>query len=257
MIKINLLPAYVLETHLVRRTALLVGVIIIVQLAAIGFAYMQINSTTAHEKVRLGHWTAKAEDVGAIQGQTTNERSAAGPYQTWVDWVSAIHKHNASWAWLYEEIARYIDNKVMIRTISLSGQSVTLTGATDSLESAKRWYLNTLMCYLYSDVKLGVQVPGWSFTQRSALPGATGAGRYLSAGLGGQAALAGIDLSTPPSEKTPVALTCTLLPQFIIQSPAPPAAGGGAMGGVGGGPMAAPPVGGGAVGSMRLGRKGG
>lgn len=258
MIKINLLPAYVLERHLVRRAAILVGAIIIVQLAAIGFAYMQINRTMAREKIGLDHWTEKAGEVASIQGQTMSERSSAGPYQAWVDWVAAMHTHNASWAWLYEEIARYVDNKVLIRTISLSGQSVTLTGATDSLEGAKRWYLNTLMCYLYSDVKLGVQVPGWSLAQRSVSPGAMGAGRFAAAGLGRPGGLAGIDLSTPPSEKTPVTLTCTLLPQFIIQPPAPPAVGAGVAGrgGFGGGPAAGPAVGGGAVGSMRFGGRG-
>ena len=52
MIKLNLLPLYVLERHLVRRTAMLAGAIILVQLAATGLAFMQLASVTAREQAR-------------------------------------------------------------------------------------------------------------------------------------------------------------------------------------------------------------
>jgi hypothetical protein len=234
VIKINLLPAYVLERHLVRRTAMLMGVVILAQVSALGFALVQLGGAQQEADVRLKHWTAKANEVSTVQNQANQERSAAGPFQAWVDFVNNVHTNNAKWAWLYEEIAKWVDNKVVLRTMNASGQTVTLTGATDSLESAKRWYLNSFMCYLYADVKLQVQVPGWTappegqLTAAAGVPGAAGLRFALgSAGAGrpqiGPTAAAQL---TSPSERTPVTLTCSLKPQFLIIPPAPPTAGG-------------------------------
>jgi len=243
VIKINLLPAYVLERHLVRRTAMLMGAVIVAQAVAVGFALVQLSGAQQEADVRLKHWTDKANEVSTVQNQANTERSAAGPFQAWVDFVNNLHTNNAKWAWLYEEISKWVDNKVVLRTMNASGQTVTLTGATDSLESAKRWYLNSFMCYLYGDVKLQVQVPSWtapSAGQPAAVGGGPGAGglRFTL----GQPGAAGLQLGpasaaqlTPPSERTPVTLTCTLKPQFLIIPPAAPTAGGQVTQGVGAG----------------------
>ena len=231
MIKINLLPAYVLEKSLVRRTVILVAIIVLAQVAALAFAYLQIGSAQKEADARLKLWTDKANEVATIVSQASGEKSAAVPYQSWVTFVDEIHKNNAKWAWLYEEIAKWVDNRVVLRTISLSGQTVTLQGATDSIESAKRWYLNSLMSYLYSDVKLQVQVPGWT-----AAPGGGGQTMGPARGAAGPtyAGVTGPIDMTPPSERTPVSLACTVKPQFLFVPPAPPGGGGGP-----GGPPAA------------------
>ena len=230
MIKINLLPAYVLERHLVRRTGMLMGIVVIAQLAALGFAFIQLQAAQGEADARLKHWTAKAQEVSTVQSQANSEKSAAGPFQAWVDFVSNVNTNNAKWAWLYGEIAKWVDNKVVLQGIGLSGQTVTLRGATDTLESAKRWYLNSWMCYLYSDVKLQVQVPTWQepTTTAPAAGGARPATLQFALGqrgaAGAQPSAEGVSQMTPPSERTPVTLTCTVKPQFLIIPPAPPTA---------------------------------
>jgi Tfp pilus assembly protein PilN len=225
MIKINLLPAYVLEKHLARRTAIIVALVIVAQLAALGFAVLKANGAMAEEKLRLQYWTEEAKKVSTADGLKGEVAGRTGPYQAYVDFAASMGESHRKWAWLWEEMARWVDSKVVLSSVNINGTNVQLQGATDSLESAKRWYLNTMRCYLYSSVQLSVAVPGWQPPVQTSTLTAFGTGGRIAppGGPPGQV--------SSSKEDVPVTLACTLKPEYIITPPAPPAAGAAVPGG--------------------------
>jgi Tfp pilus assembly protein PilN len=224
MIKINLLPAYVLEKHLARRTAIIIILVLVGQAAALGFAVLKVNGVMAEQKVRLDYWTKEADKVSTAEGLQGQVVSSTGPYQTYVDFVANVHLHHQKWAWLYEEVAKWVDNRVVLSSLTVGGTSVQFQGVTDSLESAKRWYLNTLRCYLFSAVQLSVSVPGWRAPASTTVE--------TAAALAGPVLLPGPGQGPAGPQPVPVSLSCALKPEYVIIPPAPPA-GAGAVSGMG------------------------
>jgi Tfp pilus assembly protein PilN len=238
MVKINLLPVHILERSRVRRTAVMVGLLLVLQGVALLLAVMHAKAKVAMEQDRATYWSQVASAVDDAAAMTSERQSAAGPYHQWVSWVDSEKTYETGVADLLQYLARFVHAKVALRQFEWSGAQVRLTGVTDSVETAKQFYLNMLRCPIVASVQLQTQVPGWSPPQLG-VAGRTGAAStgtapgasYPSPGLSSAVSGAGpaatgyvYGQSVNPKERVPVALQIQLLPQYVPAPSSPPTA---------------------------------
>jgi Tfp pilus assembly protein PilN len=243
MVKINLLPIYILERSRVRRIAVAVGLLLVLQIIALVLAVMHAKAKVAMEQDRAKYWGDVATVVDDVATMTQERKSAVGPYQQWVTWVDSQKVYNSKVADLLMYMAHFVHAKVALQSFSWSGTSLTLSGTTDSLETANQFYLNMLRCPIAATVQYQVQVPGWTPPQPTPLrrPGAPGPyalpGTTISPvspqGTGYGAPSYGVR-QVNPKESVPVSLGVQLRPEYIPVptpppiSPSQPSGGGGA-----------------------------
>jgi Tfp pilus assembly protein PilN len=163
MIKINLLPAYILERHRIRRAIGVVVVLLVIELLAFGFAFIRIRTAVTAEQERLDYWTREANKVAAIENLTNDVKARTAPYQKWLQWFTGLESHNARLADMLKEISAYVYNRVHLTEWAFDSaqKTITLTGRTDSLESLARYYLNALRGP-FTNVELTTTVSGWN-----------------------------------------------------------------------------------------------
>jgi hypothetical protein len=226
MVKINLLPIYILERSRVRRTAVAVGLLLVLQIIALVLVVIHAKAKVAMEQDRAKYWGDVATVVDDVATMTRERESAVGPYEQWVTWVDSQKVYNSRVADLLTYMAHFVHAKVALQSFTWTGTSVTLAGATDSLETAKQFYLNMLDCPIAATVQFQVQVPGWNPSQPTALRRPGVAGPYALPGTTPQ----GTGYGAPsygvrqvnPKESVPVSLGVQLRPEYVpLPSPPP------------------------------------
>jgi hypothetical protein len=276
MIKINLLPAHILERQRIRSVILLVLVFVIIEAAILGLVMVDMKRQLNDQMLDLARWESRAKQVASVQGATVNADQAAQSYGRWRVWLNQIDTYHNAWADTLAEIARWIYAKVQVSSIQPSPNGVQIAGKTDSLESFRRAYLNILRSPMYSNVTFSISgvTGGWPRAEsRAAGPGAAGpaapAGGGRGGGRGGEeeeaapasqfpAAQGALSVAPPPPrDPLPigVAFACVMRPEWgrRLVPPQPPIAPGGIVSTGGGAPGAPPPPGGGGGGSGQRG----
>lgn len=243
MIKINLLPAHILEG---RRVKLMIAAMVVFVLAvtALMSAYVWAPgpfSLTSKKKERqqtLREVTAKADEVRALETKIGEVKASYAAKSGWVQWVEEADKRPEQWIRFYRTLNDYIPSEVVLSSLpNPSGNSIQLSGYTRDIRAATRWYLNMLRCKMVDPasplpVQFSTQTVGW--------PGELQPG-------------------SNPLMGTAVSMQVALNPQYLdfwTMPVAPPSGAGGTSvrGGGGGGRMGG---GGGRGGGMGGGRGGG
>lgn len=207
MIKINLLPSYILERVRIRRVVWWIVGLLVIELLAFGFAALRIKSEVAAAEERLGYWQKEAGKVTAVTTLTGQVKSNTTPYVTWLNWFTGLERHNVLLANYLQGVSTFIYRRVQITNLSLdnSRSLVTIIGKTDSLESLSRYYLNMLRGP-FTQVVLSTTITGWNLAGAPPLsprpgPGGLPYSQYLT---------------------LPVTLTCTMAAPIV--APPPPVA---------------------------------
>ncbi len=243
MIKINLLPEYIVERRRVKVWIAGLAVLLILEVLILA-AYVwgplpfSLNQRLAKAEKRESDAIAAALEVEAIETETAQVRSRFAAKNSWVRWVNEADKLPAEWVDYLNSINDTIPADVVIHGLQLpSGGVLNLSGSTSDMMAALRWYLNMLRCDIVQ--------PGLQSVQFN-----PGAQAVTTGGI------------TDPMAMS-VSMTVALKPQaysVVGRVPAPPAgiAGGAtARGRGGGGRMGGSPGAGGRGGGMRGGRGGG
>ena len=279
MIKINLLPAHILERQRIRSVIVLVLVFVIIEAAILGLVMVDMKRQLNDQMLDLARWESRAKQVASVREATANADRAAQSYGRWRVWLNQIDTYHNAWADTLGEIARWIYAKVQVSSIQPSPNGVQIAGKTDSLESFRRAYLNILRSPMYSNVTFSISgvTGGWPRAESPA-PGtgaagpAAPAGRGRSGGRGGEdeeaasppqfpAAQGALPVAPPPPrDPLPIGVTfsCVMRPEWggRLVPPQPPILPG-TVSGVGGGAPGAPaPPGGGSSGRSGGGRGG-
>jgi len=253
MIKINLLPAHILERQRIRSVAILAVVVIVIEAAVLGLVMMRVKQRLADRKIELEYWQGRAATVGQFDTAIKNTQSQLVFYGRWLFWKGGIEGYHNAWAEMLAESAKWIYAKVQVDTLSPSPTQLQIQGRTDSLTSFRRAYLNIIRSNLWlPNVTFQVSgVPGgWQQPQlggpaqpgvaRVAAPGAVSFAGGFRMGFGGRRAggaaapVAGAAFGARPTpgaaagaaNPLPVAVTftCIVKPEYgrRLNPPAPP-----------------------------------
>lgn len=172
MIKINLLPAHILDRQRVKSVIPPLLVIWVALAVILAVMTTRKKAELSDRNTELAYWQTEAMAVGQVKGQADGARGEAASYGRWKDWTDRIDAYHAAWQTQLIDIAKYIYARVQVSSISPTPQSVTIVGATDSIDSFKKAYLNILNSPLYNgQVTFSISgvSGGWS---PPAMPGA-------------------------------------------------------------------------------------
>ena len=259
MIKINLLPAHVLERRQVRRlvrTFLALLIVEIIAIAAVSVLYGQ--KASAWEEQALAY-QGLAEVVRGVKTDTDKLKAETDPLQAWVDFAHDVDTHNADYAKTLAEIARYIHPKAALKSLEIKDSAVTLTVNVDKPTTAGQTWLNLRRCPALSAVNVTSKIPGWSggdwggwvpMTGQTGTPSGTLPGTIPGTMPGTTPGTmpGGVTVQVSERRGFDVTFGATLTPSYTPKAASPPggepaAAAGGVTAGAGPGPMG--PMGGG------------
>jgi len=210
MIKINLLPGYILEARRVKRLMALLGALVV--LVALGLAAyvwapapFSLQSRLSEAEQRYEDAWARAERVRQTESEALSVEAQYAGQAAAVSWVEEVDRIPERWVRYYSLLNKYIPSDVVVSGLPVpSGTTLTLTGQTSSLEAAARWYLSMLRCEMV-DASLGPTAVQF----QTSTPDHTG---QLPEGPN-------------PKMQQPVMITIAVRPEYLdmLHVPAPPA----------------------------------
>jgi hypothetical protein len=164
MIKINLLPAHVLERRRIRSAVVLVLVAVVIEAAVLGLVMMKMKAQVADEQAALTYWQGRAAQVGQVQSETGAVQGQAASFAKWKTWTDSINNYHSAWESTLADIARWIYKNMEVSSLTTSSGSVQIQGAVDNLQEFKTAYLNIYRSPLYTNVSFSISGVrgGWS-----------------------------------------------------------------------------------------------
>ncbi|UCC67108.1 MAG: hypothetical protein JSV79_08140 [Armatimonadota bacterium] len=150
MIKINLLPHYIIERRRVTAWAIGMVALLILEALALG-AYVwaplpfSLKQRLGAAKTRAAEAREKAAYVEGLDGEIGRVQARFAAKESWVTWVERADEVPAAWVKYLKMINDTIPADVVIHGLPLpSGGALNLSGSTSDMMSAVRWYLNML-----------------------------------------------------------------------------------------------------------------
>jgi Tfp pilus assembly protein PilN len=154
MIKINLLPGYIIERRRVKALVVVLAFVLLVEVAALA-AYLwapapfslagQYRRAEADRK----KWEQEEYVVQQLEEEVAATAARFADKNLWVQWVKDADRLPEVWVRYFETLNKYVPADVVLNGLPLpSGNSLNLSGQTSNLMAAARWYLNMLRCEL-------------------------------------------------------------------------------------------------------------
>jgi Tfp pilus assembly protein PilN len=178
MIKVNLLPAHILERRRVKTLAvglLLLLALEVLLLAAYVWAPAPFSIGTQLQRAQDRRATAEAAEaeVYDLEAEVQQVKARYASLGRWVSWVDEADALPEKWIKYFTTLNKYIPANVVINGLSPpSGGALTLSGSTRDMMAAVRWYMNMLRCEMVDPSLGSVQFsPGTA--QYTDEPGAT------------------------------------------------------------------------------------
>jgi len=152
MIKINLLPAYIIERRRVKALAVLIVFLLIVE-TLLFMAYVwapapfSLTSSNKQATERRDKALADQYEVEALMDEVEATKASYQTKGSWVSWVDEADGKPKQWTQYFRTITKYFPADVVVHGLPLpSGNRLNLQGSTSSMMAAARWYLNMLRC---------------------------------------------------------------------------------------------------------------
>ncbi len=215
MIKINLLPKSINEKKIIKNTAILFGVLVVLVLAAgIGYAQLVLVPKVQDMDNQASQAEALEKEVIAIEGERDTWLGKIPPIKTKLTFINNVLEYNKKYPKLYEDIAKWTYEKISYTGMTCDGQQVAIAARARSLDDLGRFLLNMYRATdLFTEVTIS-GVPGYP-----AGAGSYGGGITMpqgSPGSGPQASLAGMPAIAESVMSGPIArylnftVTCKL-----------------------------------------------
>ena len=174
MIKINLLPAYVLEQEKVRKSAALFGVLVAAVIVCMLLWYKGLGSAHAELQRQLEEVQATEQQVKAYQAETQTARQESQGIRVKVQFIKDIMEYNKLVPRIYEELARYTYKNILYTKVSVAQAQITIDAYTRSMGDAGKYLLNLYKASdLFTSVSISA-VPGYPQAVSTELVGAPG-----------------------------------------------------------------------------------
>jgi Tfp pilus assembly protein PilN len=226
MIKINLLPGYILERRRVKALLALLVLVLLAELAGLAayiWAPMPFSLTAKYNEAveRRDKALQEQQVVENLQFEAQRVQSSYQTKASWVKWVDDADARPQQWVSYFKTVTRYIPADVVINGLALpSNNTINFSGSTSNMMAAVRWYLNVLRSEMVVANNTAVNFS----------PGQTAAG------------------AANPRMAMPVSISMQIKPEYLdmmmpiatpagVQAASGGRAGGGRMGGMGGGGM--------------------
>lgn len=206
MIKLNLLPAHVLERQKVKRFIFIVAALFGLEVA--GLVMMILNNTTLAKKLNkeLTEKQAQRKEVEAIQAKAKAKQDQIKPFENTVDFVARLagdrdyDPPGVQWANLIDLVIRYTYDRAQYSEVRLARNGIGVRGQVDSAPAYVRYVMNLERCPSLGDVRpsvsLGAPRGPVSFSVNCSLsnpiqtPGLSGGGG--GGGMGGMGMMGGM-----------------------------------------------------------------
>ncbi len=184
MLKINLLPAYVIERRKVRVYSMIAAVALVVEIAVLGFFYNKQRTLEGALNEAKNQKSSEKQKVDALKQEADAEQAKNQPFQNVIDFVKKTKDSARKQGRLLSELRKYIYWRVLVTDIDISdGQNVRLSCATDSVDSYARFVSNFMECPLFDQTPLFSGIGGDS--GGGGMMGGGMMGMPMSAGMGG------------------------------------------------------------------------
>lgn len=163
MLKINLLPAYVIERRKVRVYSMIAAVALVAEIAVLGFIYnKQRVLAAALDEAKTAKSNEKSQ-VDKLQQDAQAEKAKNQPFQNVIDFIRKVKDSPRKQGQLLSELRKYIYWRVLVTEIDISdGQNVKLSCATDSVDSYARFVSNFMECPLFDQPPIFSGIGGGS-----------------------------------------------------------------------------------------------
>jgi hypothetical protein len=162
VLKINLLPPYILEKRKVRRAALLFGILFVALIAGMLAWWAKLGSQERDLQTRLADMQQKAAMVTAKQAMVAAEKAKSPIIQNKVKFIEDVMAYNLKAPKLYEELAKYTYSRILYASVQPSGNQITIQAHARSVGDCGRYLLNMYRAsHIFSSVGISA-VPGWS-----------------------------------------------------------------------------------------------
>jgi Tfp pilus assembly protein PilN len=184
LIKINLLPAYVIERRKVRVFSMIAAVALVVEIAVLGFFYNKQRTLEAALNEAKTKKSSEKQQVDALQQEAQGEQAKNQPFQNVIDFIKKTKDSARRQGQLLSELRKYIYWRVLVTDIDISdGQNVRLSCATDSVDSYARFVSNFMGCPLFDQSPLFSGIGGGG--GGGGMMGGGMPGMPMGAGMGG------------------------------------------------------------------------
>ncbi len=160
MLRINLLPGYVLLRRLNRRVALLFAGLFAALTAVTLLYYFSIVQEPARLAAEVTEGTNMQTTIKNVNDQATAAITSLGQINTNLQSYQAGQAYNMAYPELYQRVVSYTSSRVLYNAMSVSGATLTISGYTHSLGDLGR-YLQ--MMYTEPDasaISLTTGIPG-------------------------------------------------------------------------------------------------
>jgi Tfp pilus assembly protein PilN len=163
MIKVNLLPAHILERRRVKTMA--VGLILLLAIEVLLFAAyvwapapFSIGTQLKRAQDRRATAEAAEAEVYDLEADVQRVRARYAALAGWVSWVEEADALPEKWIKWFTTLNDYIPADVVLNGLSPpSGGTLNLSGSTRDIMSAVRWYMNMLRCEMVDPALGSVQ----------------------------------------------------------------------------------------------------
>jgi len=167
VLKINLLPPYILERKKVRQSAFLAGVAFLAVLAAMVGWWYTLDKKKAELTIQVQDMEQKRDQVVALEQLAKAEEDKIPPIQQKVDFIKAVLDYNEMYPKLYEELARYTYGRILYKSIQPTSDTLTIQAHARTLGDCGRYLLNMYRAtHLFSSVTISA-VPGYPSDRRA------------------------------------------------------------------------------------------
>ena len=170
MIKINLLPAHILESRRVKALLrwIIVGVVGITVILA-GYIWGPAPFCLGpRQKAALKRFDEAAAASNAVAGIKSETEQVIGRYAElgqWVAWVEGEDRKPQEWINWFKLLNKYVPADVVVNGFPNPSTNLTFTGYTRDWGAACRWYLNMLRCEMLEgppeSVRFSTPHTGW------------------------------------------------------------------------------------------------
>jgi len=185
MVKLNLLPAYILEAQKVRKLILLFSVLLAVELAGlVGWVVLK-KQQLGKVSAALEEMTQKADEVRNLESQAQRLDSEISPLRQKVQFMEELETFNSTWADAIEQLAAYTYSRVEWLQLEIKGNTVSFqarlkdTEERPATEDVARFLMNFKRCPLIDPASVQHSgIDGWP-------PGRGGGAAGGIGGMGG------------------------------------------------------------------------
>ena len=247
MMKINLLPRSINERKIVKNTAILFGVLVVV-VVAIGVLYTQMFLVPQVQNMQAEAQRVEAIEIEVvgIEKQRDEWKAKIPPIKQKLDFINGVLDYNLKYPRLYEEVAKWTYEKVSYLGMACDGSQVVIAARTKTLDDLGRYLLNMYRATdLFTEVTIS-GVPGYPLGGNSSGGGMQAQmmppGMPMPGGEGGpEANLSGIGAIASGVSNGPAARYIMFGVNCKLKTPITAPAFGGATAGAAGAPGGAPP----------------